>query len=246
MAFPLPPWLDVKPRDFADAAATGASLGIKQGEAVDAASATRGKLALDAQRIAQESMADQARIAMAGQQLASAERRHALEAKINDEQTQKKFLYDQQRNSVADAYRMATLGLAKTKLEDVAKQSAMVMAHKQGFAQSIASGMSPAEAAAKYPLAMTTGIATQIAKPPTNSTNTETVTERYPEVESVEASKGFLGFGAREAVLGQPARTISYKRPREGAFPIPDSLRNTNSAALKFIRDAEGNLVLSK
>lgn len=252
MAFSSVPWTDVKPRDFVDAAATGAGLGIKRSAAIDDAAAAQQRAALEAQKLAQDAMADQARIAMAGQQLAAAEKQHALEAQVSQEQTEKKFLYDQQRNSVADAYKMATLGLAKTKLEDAARTSAMIGADKHGFAQAIASGMSPAEAAAKYPYAMTAGVATQISKPKVDATNTETVRESYgsvPGTDPVSAWGGILGHGAHPAYAGTPeqkSKIVTYKRPREGASPIPESLRSTNAAALKFIRDASGNLVPSK
>lgn len=248
----IPPWLESKPKDFVDAASTGAALGIRRSGQVDDAAANQARIALESRRIAQDSMADQARIALAGKQLESAERQNALQAKVAEEQTQKKFLYETQRNAIADAYKTAVLGVAKTKVEDAAKQSAMVAAQKQGFARAIASGMSPAEAASKYPLAMTAGVAAQIAHRP--APQYDTISETIPAVPATPAHNegGFFGIGGHP-VPATPAvnKQVITRRVPQGSSPIPPTVAppapatppGATAKILKFIRDSNGNLV---
>lgn len=237
MAFQTPSWITGKPTDFIDAAATGASLGLRKSAQADDAANNAARLALESQRIAQESVADQARIAIAAQQLDQAERKIQMDSEMSRERLQKNVLLSQHRNNIAQAYHTAQIGIAKTKLEDAARQSATASAHKHGFALAIASGKSPAEAAAQYPLAMTAGVATQISRPDPQAY--ETVTEVHPEtrgkpgIPAVEKSRGFLGFGAHPAspavppVPPQPETRITRRFPvgTQTSSMIPEQFR---------------------
>lgn len=161
----IPPWLNVSPADFVGAASTGARIGLERSRIDTQSQEAAASRQLEAQRMQQQAMMEQAQLQMQSQKLDEAQNQAQVENQTAKEQLQQNFLLKQQQTDVLGAYHQAQISLGKQKLEEASKASAMTMAQKQGYAQSIASGMSPAEAAGKFPMAATTGVISEISKP---------------------------------------------------------------------------------
>ena len=149
----LPPWLDIKPSDYAQAAQAGIAFGQKR----DAL----------AQQAAESAQAHAARMAAIGaqqqnekNQLEFAQQKLQQEKELSQQQIQaqqhvrdQEYRMQQARDNAANAYRMATLALEQNRIEQAAKDKAMNIQDIQGYWNAINSGISPAEAAAKFPRA---------------------------------------------------------------------------------------------
>lgn len=149
----LPPWLDVKPSDFAQAAQAGIAFGQKR----DAL----------AQQAAEAAQAHAARMAAIGaqqqnelKQLEFAHQKLQQEKELSQQQIQaqkqvrdQEFRMQQARDNAAAAYKMATLSLEQNRMQQEAKDRAMNIQDIQGYWNAINSGLPAAEASAKYPRA---------------------------------------------------------------------------------------------
>jgi hypothetical protein len=103
---PLPPWLDISPAQFGQAAAEGSRIRLQRAQL-------------------QQSAADSAaRLGMEQQRLNDAEKQTAMDNQIRQQQIAANFQRAQTQTAVTQAYHQAMIGLGKQRIEDAATKTA--------------------------------------------------------------------------------------------------------------------------
>jgi hypothetical protein len=194
--------LDVTPAQFGQAAAEGARVNLQR------------------QELAQHTAQANAQLGMEQQRLDASERQAAMEAQIRRETLVANFQRSQTQAAVAQAYHQATLGIAKNrlnlesqKLQQATQDKASTLADRQNYAMSIAGGMSPAEALAKYPRAWEPGLASGVSKPGPEETMTRHSTS--DAVASKPATTSQIGLLSRLGITTGITPGTPYKRGTE-------------------------------
>lgn len=144
------PWL--RGPDVSGAIQGGASAGNAAARASSEAQNESVRLALEASNMQQRNQ-------MEAQRLTQAERLAAMENQTRKEIAQQNQLREQQRMAIEQAYRQATLGIAKGRLEEQqavadakAKEAAMRIQRERDFGAAVAGGMSVMDAYRKFPV----------------------------------------------------------------------------------------------
>jgi hypothetical protein len=144
------PWL--RGPDVSGAIQGGASAGNAAARAASEATNESARIALEASNMQQRNQ-------MEAQRLSQAERLAMMENQTRKEIAQQNQLREQQRLAIEQAYRQATLGIAKGRLEEQravadakAKEAAMRIQRERDFGTAIASGMSVMDAYRKFPV----------------------------------------------------------------------------------------------
>lgn len=255
----LPPWLDVTPAQFGQAAAEGQRVNLERARLQQSAHQAAAQLGLEAQR------------------LAASERQAAMSAQIHREQVQANFQRAQSQQAMAKAYHDAQLGLQKQRLDlagqklqagvqtaaDQLNQKQQAAAYKQAHPQ-----VSNAELMSLFPGVPPNFIAA-MDKPATAPT--ETVTQHFPLVQGQPAdvkpahTRGWYNparwFGDKNvpavtnspAIEGHPAYSVTQKIPANvspaEAFramgPGTNAVAGTNAPAPNIIRDKNGKFILA-
>ena len=231
----LPPWLNFSPQTFAGAAEAGIRLRQSQEQ-----------IGLEAQRLQQSAAQSAAQLGMESQRLAASERQAAMESQIHRETLLSNFQRSQTQAAVTQAYHAATLGLAKSrldqesqKLQAATQEKALALADRQNYAMAVAGGMTPAQALAKYPRAWSPALAATSSKTPQETITRRTEIPATAGTPAQDASRGFLGLnmkmlGAHPATAGTPDilkqnLTESVKAPI-GTSPA-DAFRSSGGAS---------------
>jgi len=144
------PWL--RGPDTLGALASGASAGAAAGRLQQESVNESGRLAMDANRLRQSAQLEQARLQQADE--------HAqMEFQARQKLTEQNQLREQQRLQIENAYKTASLGIAKGRLEQTqaaaeekAKAAALTFQREQNFARAVASGVPPVEAYRQFPV----------------------------------------------------------------------------------------------
>jgi hypothetical protein len=223
----LPPWLNFSPQTFVGAAETGRRLQQSQ----EQIGLEGERVGLERERFAQSVSQSAAELGLQHQRLAASERQTAMEAQIHRETILSNFNRAQTQAALTQAYHQATLGIAKSrldqegqKLQAATQEKALALADRQNYAMAVAGGMTPAQALAKYPRAWSPALAATSSKTPEETITRRTEIPAIAGTPAQEASRGFLGLGvkmlgAHPATAGTPDilkqnLTESVKAPR--------------------------------
>ena len=103
---PLPPWLDISPAQFGQAAAEGSRIRLQRAQLQQSAAESAARLGLEQQR------------------LTDAEKQTAMENQIRQQQIAANFQLAQTQTAVTQAYHQAMIGLGKQRLQDAATKTA--------------------------------------------------------------------------------------------------------------------------
>jgi hypothetical protein len=208
----LPPWLDVSPNQFVQAAEAGTRAGLERSQLVQQGDLERARMkqqgqlegarisqqaqqagmqaSLEGTRIAQSAAQAAQQLGLERQKLAFQQQQTAMEFQVSEETSKQNFMVKQTQDAVNNAYRQAQIGLGQQRIDQTAQkvkqdlaEKAQALADRQSYAMAVAGGMTPAEALAKYPSAWTPALAQATAKPGPE----QTVTEHFKEVEGKDA-----------------------------------------------------------
>lgn len=146
----IPPW--VRGVDTLGALSSGASAGAGAARTEQEGRFESARLGMEAQRLQQSAALGQAQLEQAAQQ-------HAMEFQARQKLIEQNQLREDQRLNIENAYKTASLGIAKGRLEETqaaanqkAKQAALTFQREQAFAQDVASGVPVMEAYRRNPV----------------------------------------------------------------------------------------------
>ncbi len=226
----IPPWLDVTPAQFGQAAAEGQRLQLSRAELAQRAQEENA-------RLQQSAAATAAQLGLAQQRLAASEKQMAMQSKLREEMIAANFQRAQTQSAVTNAYHEAMIGLGKQRLADTAakttqahQDAALALADSQNLAMFVAGGGSIAEGMAKYPRANPRTVSLLRG----DTGRTETVTRRTdvpatpatPATPAEPASKGYLGgwlfgLGAHPAIPAKPEVPATLKGSLTEQVKVP-------------------------
>lgn len=170
----IPPWLNVSPSDFAASARAGLAAGQSGAEEAlrlrEQGRESDVRASLEAQAQANQAAASVRSAALESQRLQQQKLLAGMETQAREQQAQRDFLLKQQQQKILDAYRQSEIGLRQSELDRSLADNAAKYQDIQGYMAAINSGLDPSQAAAKFPRAVTAGIATQLTKTGTSST----------------------------------------------------------------------------
>ena len=129
----LPPWLDITPAQFAQAAEAGQ------------------RLKLNKQELAQRAAEAAAAHAQQGQALAARQQTAQLQHDAKTQAMQMAFQKAQAQQAISKAYHDAQIGMEQSKLEETKKNKDYEITQTQGYLHAVASGVPAAQAAAQFP-----------------------------------------------------------------------------------------------
>ncbi len=227
----VPPWLDVTPAQFGQAAAEGARLNLSRQELAQRGQEENARLQMSA-------AASAAQLGMEQKRLAATEKQMAMQHQLREDMLASNFQRAQTQSAVARAYHEAMIGLGKQRLADTAaktaqvhKDAAQALSDTQNFSMFIAGGGSIAEGMAKYPRANPRTVSL-LTRP--NAGQTENIERRTdvpaapatPGSPAQPASKGYLGgmlfgLGAHPAIPAVPAQPAAYKTTLSETMKVP-------------------------
>lgn len=160
MAFPIPSWVSVNPKDFTQAASQGADAGIAAQRSQNSAQEDAARIGLQSQQLAQSALAESHRAAEAAKRLDHEQVMAQMEAQARREIAQKNAIRESQQLAIDAAYKQQRIGLGQQHVEQMqavadakARDAARMFANQQGFAKALASGVPVAEAMAQFPVA---------------------------------------------------------------------------------------------
>ena len=249
----VPEWLNVNPSSFVQAREAGDQMGLQrarlgqEGALESARINQQGALAMA--QLHQSAAQAAASLAQKQQELEAGQKQTAVEFQAAQETAKQNFMLRQTQDAVLNAYRQAQIGLGKQRVQQAAQkiqqataEKAQGLADRQNYAMAVASGMTPAEALAKYPLAWTPALAQAATKPGPE----QTVTQHFKEVEGKDADvtpggtraiynpmrylagKDYPAVTNAPAVEGHPAYSVTQKMPA-GTSPM-DAFRAAQPA----------------
>jgi hypothetical protein len=156
----IPPWLNVGPTSYLQAAESGTQAGLRAGEI-----ATQQILAQERQKMAQQELGQRQqeinqRNALAQAQMSQNQQLTMAEMQMRRDIATQNNQRMQAQQAMLNAYRQGQLGLGQQRVENQenfqdqrAADAAMSYRDEQGFANAIANGMTPQQALFQFPRA---------------------------------------------------------------------------------------------
>lgn len=200
----IAPWLQTTPRDYIAAAESGAARGQQD-------RFERDRMAQQSAQSAQTAAMEQQRIALEGQRLAEQEKQAQLQLQLQKEQHDREYLLGQQRNQIAQAYHIASVGIQKQRLAEAAQLSARKYAAQQKLAALTAQGVPFEKAILQVPELMGTGAEAAMLRAQT----THPASPRMEEVDKLKYSTAQKELAAGEKELQGVGWFGSKKKPNE-------------------------------